>query len=151
MTSLSWVDDITKYIQIYQNDDVVRLCWVGIMCVQKHTNNHSIIYNRPILIGIILAIIKMHDSLHKNPLSPPSRMLANKHVLYLYFQCYIPVIFFMLSCYGAQWEWLIYKSSKLEYINRYASPGEVCKNCSAGDTSMHICPYVLWTVLIILR
>ena len=48
----------------------------------KHTNNHSIIYNRPILIGIILAIIKMHDSLYKNPLSPPSRMLANKHVLY---------------------------------------------------------------------
>ena len=64
---------------------MVRLCWVGIMCVQKHTNNHSIIYNRPILIGIILAIIKMHDSLYKNPLSPPSRMLANKHVLYLYY------------------------------------------------------------------
>ena len=59
------------------------ICWVGITCVQKHTNNHSIIYNRPILIGIILAIIKMHDSLYKNPLSPPSRMLANKHVLYL--------------------------------------------------------------------
>ena len=60
------------------------ICWVGITGVQKHTNNHSIIYNRPILIGIILAIIKMHDSLYKNPLSPPSRMLANKHVLYLY-------------------------------------------------------------------
>ena len=31
------------------------------------------------------------------------------------------------------------------------SPGEVCKNCSDGDKSMKICPYVLWTVLIILR
>ena len=36
----------TKYIQIHQNDDVVRLCWVGITCIKKHTHNHFII--RPI-------------------------------------------------------------------------------------------------------
>ena len=34
---------------------------------------------------IISAITKMYDTLWKKPLVPPSRMLANKHVLYLYF------------------------------------------------------------------
>ena len=29
----------------------------------------------------------MYDSLYKNTLPPPSRMLANKHVLYLYATC----------------------------------------------------------------
>ena len=32
---------------------------------------------------LILLFIKMYDTLCKNPLAPPSRMLANKHVLYL--------------------------------------------------------------------
>ena len=29
----------------------------------------------------------MHDHVYRNPLPPPSRMLANKHVLYLYVVC----------------------------------------------------------------
>ena len=49
MTSLSWVDninmDITKFIQIYQNDDVVRLLGRYHVC-QRHTHNHYLI--RPI-------------------------------------------------------------------------------------------------------
>ena len=36
----------------------------------------------------ILLFIKMYDTLCKNPLAPPSRMLANKHVLYLYVLCF---------------------------------------------------------------
>ena len=36
------------------------------------------------LFEMISDIINMYDTLCKNPLAPPSRMLANKHVLYLY-------------------------------------------------------------------
>ena len=35
--------------------------------------------------SIITVIIQMHDHAYRNPLPPPSRMLANKHVLYLYY------------------------------------------------------------------
>ena len=45
------------------------------------------------------AIIEMHDPLYKNHLQSPSTMLANKHVLYLYY----------LGCGGGGWNAIRYK------------------------------------------
>ena len=79
---------------------MVRLCWVGITCIQKHTRS----YTQPLyhsayidLFEIISAIITMYDSLCKKPLAPLSRMLANKHVLYVYTLCVNAVFFHVES------------------------------------------------------
>ena len=60
------------------------LCWVGISRVSKSIHTTIISLGVFEIISHHRDIIEMHDSLYKNPLPPPSRMLANKHVLYLY-------------------------------------------------------------------